>query len=179
MKDRRSIKTKKAIREAFLSLMKEKRLNRITVSEISRKANLGRGTFYLHYNDVYDLYEHIEDDLYGELGRLFDASYPSCNPTNLLTFTKNITEYFQNNQDIFLLLIQSDSNGKNINKLKYFFNNKVLQEGLCKDISEFDEVESIFIVSGVVGVLVEWLNDGLIVPQNQISSILYKILLKF
>ena len=35
MKDRRSIKTKKAIREAFLSLMKEKRLNRITVSEIS------------------------------------------------------------------------------------------------------------------------------------------------
>ncbi|WP_315169014.1 TetR/AcrR family transcriptional regulator [Metaclostridioides mangenotii] len=179
MKDRRSIKTKKAIREAFLSLMEEKKLNRITVSEISRRANLGRGTFYLHYNDVYDLYDHIEDELYGELGQLFDESYPNCDPTNLLTFTKNITEYFQKNQDIFLLLVQSDSNGKNLNKLKYFFNKKILQDGLCKNISEFDEVESIFIVSGVVGVLIEWLNNGLIVPQDHISSILYKILLKF
>ena len=48
MEDRRSIKTKRAIKEAFLKLLHEKEINKITVSDLSRRADLGRGTFYLH-----------------------------------------------------------------------------------------------------------------------------------
>jgi len=59
MKDRRVLKTERAIRETFLSLLKDTNLNQITVTELSRRTDLGRGTFYLHYRDVYDLYDHI------------------------------------------------------------------------------------------------------------------------
>lgn len=40
-------------------------------------------------------------------------------------------------------------------------------------------MESAFIVSGVVGVLVEWLENGLAVQHDKISALLYKILIKF
>ena len=175
MKDKRVIKTKKSIRNAFISLIKEKNLNQITVAEISRKADLGRGTFYLHYKDLYDLYEHIEYELYNELEEMFDRSYPSCEPTNLKIILENITEYIEENKDIFLFLIQQDSNGK---KFKSFFNKKVLENSLWKEGSEANEIESTFIVSGVVGVLVEWLENGLSIQREKISNLLYKILLK-
>ncbi|MDN6618009.1 MAG: TetR/AcrR family transcriptional regulator, partial [Enterococcus sp.] len=70
--DRRTIKTRTAIKSAFLAILKEKSINKITISELSEKANIGRGTFYLHYHDLYDLYESIEQDLYAELVEIFD-----------------------------------------------------------------------------------------------------------
>ncbi len=53
MEDRRNKKTEQLIKRVFLKLLKEKSLNKITVAEIARLADLGRGTFYLHYGDVY------------------------------------------------------------------------------------------------------------------------------
>ena len=47
--DLRIIKTKKAIRDAFLALIEEKGFERISVKEITEKAMISRNTFYLHY----------------------------------------------------------------------------------------------------------------------------------
>ena len=120
MEDRRAVRTKKAIRTAFLSLLEEKSLNQITVAELSRRADLGRGTFYLHYKDVYDLYEHIEDDLYGELVQIFDDSIPT-DSKRLLNFTQAITKYMEDNRDLFLLIVRSGPDGKALYKLKRIF----------------------------------------------------------
>lgn len=53
--DRRVLRTRQALREALLSLMQEKDYSAITVEEITERANLGRTTFYLHYQDREDL----------------------------------------------------------------------------------------------------------------------------
>lgn len=45
MNDRRTTKSKDAIRTCFLSLLKEKKLNKITVAEICRMADIGRAPF--------------------------------------------------------------------------------------------------------------------------------------
>ncbi len=55
--------TKPLIRYAFITLLKEKSLEDITVHEIVEKALINRSTFYLHYKDKYDLYDAIVDDL--------------------------------------------------------------------------------------------------------------------
>lgn len=54
-KDLRFQKTENSIRSTFFDLLKKKELSDITVTEISRQALLGRGTFYLHYKDIHDL----------------------------------------------------------------------------------------------------------------------------
>ena len=55
--DRRTLKTRKAICEALMGFLTEKELNKVTVQEISDKADINRATFYKHYLDVYDLYD--------------------------------------------------------------------------------------------------------------------------
>lgn len=61
--DRRIVKTRRALREALLDLIEEKGLDRVTVKELCERADLNRGTFYLHYRDVYDLLEQYTDDV--------------------------------------------------------------------------------------------------------------------
>lgn len=53
--DRRIQKTQDAIFEAFVGLMAEKNFEQITINGIVDRANVNRGTIYLHYQDKYDL----------------------------------------------------------------------------------------------------------------------------
>ena len=55
--------TKRVIREAFLSLLREKPVNKITVKEVCELAELNRATFYAHYSDCFALMESIEQEL--------------------------------------------------------------------------------------------------------------------
>ena len=54
--------TRKVIQDAFLDVLKEKPISRITVKEVCDKAEINRGTFYKHYQDCYDLLDKIEEE---------------------------------------------------------------------------------------------------------------------
>ena len=56
--DLRVIKTRRAINAALLDLLQKKSIDNITVTELSQKAEINKGTFYLHYADIYDLYQN-------------------------------------------------------------------------------------------------------------------------
>ncbi|MBS5913907.1 MAG: helix-turn-helix transcriptional regulator, partial [Paenibacillus macerans] len=53
--DRRIAKTRQAIMEAFVMLMGEKSFEKITIQEIADRANVNRGSVYLHFTDKYAL----------------------------------------------------------------------------------------------------------------------------
>lgn len=57
--DLRVIKTKRRIKEVFGELLKKKDVNKITVAELARLAEINKGTFYLHYQDIYALYTEV------------------------------------------------------------------------------------------------------------------------
>lgn len=61
--DRRILRTRQMLREAFLSLLIEKGYDFLSVQEITDRANLGRATFYLHYRDKADLLKECLDAL--------------------------------------------------------------------------------------------------------------------
>lgn len=178
MEDRRSAKTKHAIRNAFLKLLKQKSINRISVVEISKLADLGRGTFYLHYKDVYDLMEQLENDLIYNIELFYDESYPCDNSLKILNFTDKLTEYMEMNRDVFLVLARTENGGRTLEKIKYFFNYKLQTDNACA-ATEADKAEIIFIVAGVFGVLETWLSEELKMPSKSVSELLHKLLLKF
>jgi AcrR family transcriptional regulator len=65
--DRRVDRTRKALQEALIDLIREKSYDQITVEEITEHANIGRTTFYLHYKDKEDLLLEDFIDLIDEM----------------------------------------------------------------------------------------------------------------
>ena len=64
--DSRVRRTKRLLRQGLTELLKEKSIKKITVRELSERVDINRGTFYLHYKDIYDLVEQIEQELFDE-----------------------------------------------------------------------------------------------------------------
>ena len=83
--DLRVKKTKRNIKHALSDLLQTKPLDKITVTEIARTAEINKGTFYLHYTDIDDLYsEFIHDvisDMISKIDYLPDFFY---NPENFI-----------------------------------------------------------------------------------------------
>ena len=50
--NRRILYTKKIIKESLIDLLKYKKIHEVTVTDICKKSNINRGTFYTHYKDV-------------------------------------------------------------------------------------------------------------------------------
>lgn len=61
-KDLRVIKTRRSIKKVFSDLIQKKPLEKITVTEIASLAEINKGTFYLHYADIYELYDEYLSD---------------------------------------------------------------------------------------------------------------------
>jgi len=70
--DRRARRTRAAISEAFIKLLTQKEISKITVREITELADINRATFYLHYTDVYQVLEEIENELASSFFELVD-----------------------------------------------------------------------------------------------------------
>ncbi len=73
--DIRITKTLRSIREAFLTLIMIKPVNKITVTELAQKAEISKGTFYLHYLDIYDLYNELVKEVANKIAESFNP-YP-------------------------------------------------------------------------------------------------------
>ena len=72
--DRRVIRSKMRMREALISLMQEKLFPEITARDITDRADLNRATFYLHYNNVFDLLEELEEETVSEFARMLEET---------------------------------------------------------------------------------------------------------
>ena len=61
--DRRVRKTRSQLRKCLSILLETKKIQNITVKELAQMADINRGTFYLHYKDVYETKENKQSDL--------------------------------------------------------------------------------------------------------------------
>lgn len=83
--------TAKLMNDALLALLEKKDLEFITVTEITKKAGVNRSTFYLHYENIYELLEETIENLNKEFINSFD---------------KNISIKITSKADAFLLTDQ-------------------------------------------------------------------------
>ena len=67
--DRRTRYTRQTIKNTFLELLTQKSFTKITVTEICKNAEINRGTFYLHYYDIYDVLSDILNDMTQDIDR--------------------------------------------------------------------------------------------------------------
>ena len=100
--DQRKLKTRQAIQAAFLRLRTEKTLEQISVTELSRLAKISKATFYLHYRDIFELSEKMQEAVIRQVLAQIDIS-PSV-LDHWAAFTKNIMTAVGQDQSVLPVL---------------------------------------------------------------------------
>jgi AcrR family transcriptional regulator len=101
--DRRIRRTRVALRDALISLLQKRGWDDISVQEICEKADVGRSTFYMHYQGKEQLLADGLEDL-----RKVLAAHPSGNPghrTRILPFMRGLMDHVQEQRTLFRALI--------------------------------------------------------------------------
>lgn len=115
--DKRVIKTKNAIFEAFKQLVQEKDMSDITISELTQKANITRSTFYMYYDTVGDVRTDIENEIIARIDKIMseaDMVEVVKSPYTLLsTLADEIAKQDQNNRYI----LSSSTSGQLLDKI--------------------------------------------------------------
>ncbi|MCT4607512.1 MAG: TetR/AcrR family transcriptional regulator [Marinisporobacter sp.] len=128
MSDKRTTRTKELIRDSFLYLLSKKDVSKIKVTEIVDLAGIGRGTFYLHFLDVYDLYEQIESELYEDLAVFIDEVFTPVNGDyELLLLSKNLINYIDEHKKVFALFTRDKNYKDSDTKFRQLVTNRVIQ----------------------------------------------------
>lgn len=107
MEDRRIRKTRKAAREALISLMFEKRYESIAIQDILDRANVGRSTFYVHYRDKDALLVDGLQDL-RELLRHAQTNFPADSTKNhdrVIGFSLALFEHVHDHRKLYQSLV--------------------------------------------------------------------------
>ena len=104
--DRRVRKTKSQLRSCLSILLETKKIQNITVKELAQMADINRGTFYLHYKDVYDLLEHIQKDLLTDFEAILTNIAPETD--NLLPFVEALFDFIYQNRDMSKIFLHDD-----------------------------------------------------------------------
>mgnify|MGYP004535184571 FL=1 len=100
-----SRKTRKTIKAVFARMLSEKReIGKISVVELCRRADISRGTFYAHYDDIYGVAEDYEKEL---IEQFFDNAR-LLSLTDLDQFVDPLFEYIRNNDENYRLLCRSN-----------------------------------------------------------------------
>lgn len=100
-----SKKTRRLIKKIFAEMLSEKKeLGKISVSELCKRADISRGAFYSHYDDIYGVAEDYENEL---IDRFFD-SIRLLKAENVPQFIDSIFEYIRQNDENYRLLCRSN-----------------------------------------------------------------------
>ncbi len=104
--DLRVKKTRNGIINAFLQLRAKKPLERIAVKELADLAEINKATFYLHYKDIYDLSEQLENDLFRSVFNSIE--HPNSVLSEPKLFIRELTEGFIANQSLIDIIFSDD-----------------------------------------------------------------------
>ena len=157
--DRRQQKTRAAIFAAFSKLLAEKSYGKITVQEIIDTANIGRTTFYDHFETKDDLLKALCEELFGHI----ISSAADCTHTHGLYSEGNAPEsvfchllqHLQENENNILGLLSSESSEIFLRYFKDSLNELIQKQFIGQDRSANLDIPEDFLVNHISGSFVE------------------------
>ena len=184
-RDLRVERTKESIKNSFLELMKEKEFEKITVKDITTRARINRGTFYIHYLDKYDLMKQMQEKVIEEMtqavrNNILDIANKKDTMTHPINGVSAVFKYVETNEKIFSAMLGQQGDLSFQSTIKDFMWKKFFNEQ--SDLL-FDENESLvpkniliaYISSAHLGVIQQWLNSGMKKSPEKMAKILFKI----
>ena len=171
--NRRTLVTKNLLKESLLELLKDKPLEKITVTEIAKRADINRGTFYLHYDSPKGLFADTENELMDEIKPLINGflQQPSDD------FLPNVLNLIKKNPVATQLILEDSENNHVLSTLIEPFREQT--QSIIRE--HFDDVDTTiadyyfeFCISGAINVILKWLRSGSDIAPEQVAEVIYK-----
>ncbi len=174
--DRRQIKTKKAIIKAFIELLQEKNISKITITELSKIANIDRKTFYLHYESVSALYNDLGNMVVGiikeEIRRYAEGD------GSAYSFFESINDIIREKIDLFKSIAKNNDFADFMFMIKDILSRELITI-YGKDSSSANErlrLTAEFIASGTISMYLMWLRDDTQITMDELALLASEML---
>lgn len=157
---RNAIRSKNLIRQAFLDLLNEKTFEKITATDIIKRADINRSTFYAHYPDA----RGLMDEIVGDIGIVFQNLLSSIDFSTFFDDPRPIlqvvVDFMKENQKLYKMLIRSKMALGVLDKLKQALIQQVLS---CPNLpvknpnSAATEIRVRVLLGGLIDAYRQWL----------------------
>ncbi len=182
--DLRVLKTKKAIKKAFINQIQTVGYDKITISSITKEALINRGTFYLHYTDKEDLLANLEQEFIHNLKSFLEINNYDLSPEKfsdvLEHFLYKFYYYCDINKVDFQVIFFSQNNSRFQNVLKESFLTSFNNISQLKNLEQNLTIPSHYLVSMVAsihsGITEEWLINDRNDSPEEIASLVYTMI---
>lgn len=126
--DLRVKKTTKSIKDAFFELRRKKNIEKISVKELSELAMINKATFYLHYRDIYELSDKLENELINSIIGEVMIINPTTSKANFKLFIETLSRVIISRTDEIKILFSGFNNNRFVTHLEkgvknYLFSN--------------------------------------------------------
>ncbi|MGP4039882.1 TetR/AcrR family transcriptional regulator [Gracilibacillus sp. D59] len=179
--DRRVRKSKLALKNALMSLLKQKNLQQITVMEIVQTADVNRGTFYKHFQYKEELLEEMVDDIIVDLVDSYREPYKngeSIKIDNLNVSAIKIFDHVENHADFYTIIAKSNALVGLQNRIC-----RQLTDLMKEVVEQYQEPEGIdlnllssYQAYAIWGLIIEWINQDFKYSATHMSNQLLTIL---
>lgn len=168
-------KTKQDLIDAFWCLYCEKRIEKITIKEITVKAGYNRSTFYEYFSDIYDVLDQIENSIIPNIHELPPSSILSENSEIPLdTFLK----LYEQNEKYYSVLLGDNGDPSFSSKLKNAIK-PLLKKALTPQVKlndvEFDFILE-YILSSMISLMSYWFKNDKILPVEKLIFLMNEVM---
>ncbi len=183
--DRRAKRTKRMIKDALAELIVEKGFNNISITDLTTRADINRGTFYIHYTDKYDLLEKVENEIMEEIQEhIKDIDYVNLLGMKVVNepvpYLVKLFQYFKENSDFMKAVLGPNGDPLFQRKLKSFMEKALFEKN---QIKFFDKEKLLipekyviaYIISAHLGLVQQWMESGMDKSPREMALILSKM----
>ena len=173
--DLRVRKTRAKIKRALIETINEKGFGNLTVSDITERAGINRGTFYIHYKGKQDLLNQLEENVYADIIKLFHengtissaTSYEDLNEQ----FFQKFSAYIYGERDFILAMVLGNGDPMFYHKVKQILIRELLKRMDYLGIKMDDEIPREYIQEYAIGSMLNlsiyWLEK--MIQNHQVS----------
>ncbi len=174
--DRRVKYTKNTIEDTFLSLLEQKDLSNITVTEICQIADINRATFYRYYDDIYDLLKKIQESFVDDIKN--SNAIINIREYTVYDFTMDILKIFLKNKKIVKILFDTNNSVYFVNDVLEVPYKKLSELWITNNpnISKEEILYSlVYVFNGALGVIDYWVKNNFDTDIEIVASYIEKI----
>ncbi|GAB3056320.1 TetR/AcrR family transcriptional regulator [Virgibacillus ainsalahensis] len=174
--DRRKKYTRMVLKDSLIELLNKKQISAITVKEICAGADINRSTFYTHYKDPFDLLNEIEKEIIDDMNSYL-SQYNFNKEEESLKMMERLFEYVVSKREVFQTLLNENGDTSFERRVMEVAREYLLQNWVefHEHDEDFSEYISIFIISGCIHIIKNWLNNDFDKSPKEMAAFISQI----